>query len=169
VVATVFLIRGQNAQRGLGFRFPTESDTVKTITLVGQELAPGLIPRLLQGYHREFPALRVLARDGGTVRALEALANQAAAVGLLYRPPTRAEQELVKAAINDTVVYYPIALGGIALLSNPSSSVESLAMSDARSWRRATAFRPLMPRPDRPRVSLQVRCADTPAPEGRRL
>jgi ABC-type phosphate transport system substrate-binding protein len=136
VVAVVFLIRGQSAQRGLGFRLPTESDTVKTITLVGLELAPGLIPLLVQGYHREFPDLHVLTRDGGTVRALEALANRQAAVGLLYRPPTRAEQALVKSAVNDTVVYYPIALGGIALLGNPSSSLDALTMDDLRRFLR---------------------------------
>ena len=136
VVAVVFLIRGQSAQRGLGFRLPTESDTVKTITLVGLELAPGLIPPLVQGYHREFPDLHVLTRDGGTVRALEALANRQAAVGLLYRPPTRAEQALVKSAVNDTVVYYPIALGGVALLGNPSSGLDALAMDDLRRFLR---------------------------------
>ena len=136
VIAVVFLIRGQSAQRGLGFRLPTESDTVKTITLVGLELAPGLIPPLVQGYHREFPDLHVLPRDGGTVRALEALANREAEVGLLYRPPTRAEQAIVKSAVNDTVVYYPIALGGIALLGNPSSNLDALAMDDLRRFLR---------------------------------
>jgi ABC-type phosphate transport system substrate-binding protein len=134
VLAIVFLIRGQSVQRGLGLRFSTESDTVKTITLVGLELAPGLIPPLVEGYHREFPDLHVLTREGGTVRALEALANRQAAVGLLYRPPTRAEQALVKSAVNDTVVCYPIALGGIALLGNPSSGPTALAMDDLRRF-----------------------------------
>jgi ABC-type phosphate transport system substrate-binding protein len=136
VAAAVFLIRGQSAQRGLGFRLPTESDTVKTITLVGLELAPGLIPRLVEGYHREFPELRVLLRDGGTVRALEALANRQAAVGLLYRRPTRAEQEIVSSAIDDSVVVYPIALGGIALLANSMSGVRSMTMNDLRRFLR---------------------------------
>ncbi len=174
VVAVVFLIRGQSAQRGLGFRFPTESDTVKTITLVGLELAPGLIPPLVQGYHREFPDLHVLTRDGGTVRALEALANRDAAVGLLYRPPTRAEQAIVKSAVNDTVVYYPIALGGIALLGNPSSGLDALAMDDLRRFvrgeRDARFDRLYAPDPnqglwDAFRAGLGV-APDEPAPEG---
>lgn len=139
VIAAVFLIRGQTVQRGLGFRLPTESDTVKTITLVGRELAPELIPRLIQSYHREFPDLHVLAEDGGTAQALEALANRKAAVGLLYRPPTRAEQTLIKSAINDTVVCYPIALGGIAVLGNARTGVASMKVEELRTLLRDEA------------------------------
>ena len=116
VVAVVFLIRGQSAQRGVGFRLSTESDTVKTITLVGLELAPELVPALVR-IPAEFPGLHVHAQDGGTARALEALANRRAAVGLMYRPPTRDEQAIVMSAVNDSVLYFPVALGGIVVLA----------------------------------------------------
>lgn len=50
VMTIVFVLRGQKAQRGIGFRLPNESDTVTTITLMGRELAPGMVPRLAQNY-----------------------------------------------------------------------------------------------------------------------
>ena len=47
VMTFVFVLRGQKAQRGIGFRLPNESDTVTTIRLMGRELAPGMVPRLV--------------------------------------------------------------------------------------------------------------------------
>jgi ABC-type phosphate transport system substrate-binding protein len=134
VMAVVFIIRGQQVQRGLGLRLSNESDTVTTITLVGRELAPVMVPRLVSNYQREYPRLHVNVEDGGTVRALEALANRKAAVGLLYRPPTRAEQAIIRSAVNDSVLYFPVALGGIVVLVNPVSAVDSLTLGDLRGF-----------------------------------
>ena len=128
----VFVLRGQQAQRGIGFRLPNESDTVTTIKLVGRELAPNVVARMVANYEREYPKLHVVVGDGGSVRALEAIANRQAGVGLLYRPPTSAEQKLIKEAVGDTVVYYPIALGGIAAIANATWPVDSLALDDLR-------------------------------------
>jgi ABC-type phosphate transport system substrate-binding protein len=128
----VFVLRGQQAQRGIGFRLANESDTVTTITLVGRELAPNVVTRMVANYRREYPHLHVLVEDGGSVRALEAIANRRAGVGLLYRPPTGEEQKLIKQAVGDTVVYYPIALGGIAAVANESWPSDSLALDDLR-------------------------------------
>jgi phosphate transport system substrate-binding protein len=136
VIAVVFLVRALGEGRGLGFRFPTESDSVTTITLAGRDLAPTLIPELVEGYRRDFPHLHVLLEDGGTARAIEAMANRQAAVGLLYRPPLASEQRAVREAVRDTVEYYPIALGGIALLVNPASRLDSLTMDEVRAMAR---------------------------------
>ncbi len=95
----VFVLRGQQVQRGIGFRLPNESDTVTTIRLVGRELAPNMVTRMVANYEREYPHLHVLVGDGGSVRALEAIANGQAGVGLLYRPPTGAEQKIIKDAV----------------------------------------------------------------------
>ncbi len=132
VMAVVFIWRGQSVQRGLGFRFSTESDTVKTITVMGRELAPALLARLVSYYQRQFPHMSVDLQDGGTVRALEALANKKAAVGLLYRPPTSVEQSIIYAAVDDSVLYFPVALGGVVLLVHARSPVETLDMDDLR-------------------------------------
>jgi len=132
----VFVLRGQKAQRGIGFRLPNESDTVTTTKLVGRELAPGVVKRLVANYEREYPRLHVEVGDGGGARALEALANRQAGVGLLYRPPTSAEQKIIRAAVNDTVLCFPVALGGIAVLANTASVTDSLAMNDLRRFLR---------------------------------
>jgi len=134
VMAVVFIYRGQQVQRGVGFRLSNESDTVTTITLVGRELAPSVIPRLVSNYHRDYPRLHVIVEDGGTARALEAIANRPATVGLLYRPPTRSEQAIIRSAVNDSVLYFPVALGGIVVLVNAASAVDSLALDDLRGF-----------------------------------
>jgi ABC-type phosphate transport system substrate-binding protein len=91
---------------------------------------------MVENYQREYPKLHVLVGDGGSVRALEAIANRQAGVGLLYRPPTRAEQKLIQEAVNDTVVYFPVALGGIAVLANTAWPGDSLALDDFRRFLR---------------------------------
>jgi ABC-type phosphate transport system substrate-binding protein len=138
----VFLLRGQKAHRGIGFRLPNESDTVSTIRLIGSELAPGLVPRLVSDYERDYPRLHVLVEEGATVRALEALANRKAEVGLLYRPPTRVEQTIIDSAVDDSVLYFPIALGGIAVLANEKSSIDSLSLDVLRRFVRDDATVP---------------------------
>jgi ABC-type phosphate transport system substrate-binding protein len=132
----VFVLRGQQVQRGIGFQLANESDTVTTIKLVGRELAPSVVTRMVANYEREYPKLHVLVGDGGSVRALEAIANRQAGVGMLYRPPTRDEQKLIKQAVGDTVVYYPIALGGIAAIASGSSPADSLSLDDLRGFLR---------------------------------
>ena len=96
VIATVFIIRGQQERPGLGLRLPSESDTVTTITAAGRELAPDLMTELIDKYQDLYPKLHVILEDGGTVRALEELANRRAQVGLLYRLPTQEERRLVR-------------------------------------------------------------------------
>ncbi len=133
VIAAVFILRGQKEHPGLGLpRLPMESDTVTTITTVGRELAPELMPQLITKYHQLYPKLHVRLEDGGSVRALEAMANHRAEVGLLYRLPTAEERALMWSAVNDSVLCFPIALGGIVLLANSLSGVEHLAMDDLR-------------------------------------
>ncbi len=139
VMAAVFLLRGQKERPGLGLQLPVESDTVTTITTVGRELAPELMPQLIEKYHQLYPKLHVQLEDGGSVRALELLANRRAEVGLLYRLPTAEERALMRSAVNDSVLCFPIALGGIVLLANSLSGVESLAMEDLRGIARGRA------------------------------
>ncbi len=132
VIAAVFVIRGQQERPGLGIRLPSESDTVTTITAVGRELAPDLMPELIEKYHDLYPKLHVNLEDGGTVRALEDLANRRAQVGLLYRLPTLEERTIVRGAVGDSVLCFPFALGGIAVIANSLAGVESLDMEELR-------------------------------------
>src|SRR5688572_467020 len=134
IVVVVFALKGpgQRGGGGVGFRFSTESDTVKTITLAGLELAPELIPRVISDYEFGHPQLHVIAQDGGTARALEALVNRRASVGLMYRLPTPEERSIVLSAISDSVLCFPFALGGIAVLVNEHAAVDSLGENDLR-------------------------------------
>ena len=134
VMAVVFIYRGQQVQRGVGFRMSNESDTVTTITLVGRDLAPSVIPRLVSNYRRDYPRLHVNVEDGGTAWALEAIANRPATVGLLYRPPKHSEQAAIRSAVGDSVLCFPVALGGIAVLVNAASGVDSLMFDDLRGF-----------------------------------
>jgi ABC-type phosphate transport system substrate-binding protein len=134
VMAAVFIWRGQSVKRGTGIRFPTESDTVKTITLTGRELAPALMATLVSNYQRQYPDLHVVLDDGGTTRALEALANGNAAVGLLYRPPTGIEQSVIYGAVDDSVIYFPVALGGIVVFGHPESGLRMMDVDDLRRF-----------------------------------
>jgi ABC-type phosphate transport system substrate-binding protein len=135
VVVVVIVLRGpafRTTGGGAGFRFPTESDTVKTITLSGVELAPELVPRLISDYTWSFPQLHIIPVEGGTARALEALANHRASVGLMYRPPNREERDIMLSAVKDSVLYFPIALGGIEVLAHDGTGVDSLDANDLR-------------------------------------
>jgi ABC-type phosphate transport system substrate-binding protein len=139
VIAAVFVIRGQQQRPGLGIRLPSESDTVTTITAAGRELAPDLMQQLVDSYHEFYPKFHVLLADGGTVRALEQLANRRAQVGFLDRLPTADERRIVYSVVGDSVLCFPIALGGIAILTNSLGGVESVAMTELRHLARDKA------------------------------
>lgn len=133
VVVVVIVLRGPALRMGgTGFRFSTESDTVKTITVAGVELAPELVPRIISDYTWAFPKLHVKTIEGGTARALEAMANHRAQVGLMYRPPNSDERAIMLSAVKDSVLYFPIALGGIEILSRDGTGVDSLTADDLR-------------------------------------
>lgn len=133
VVVVVIVLRGPALRTGgTGFRFSTESDTVKTITLSGVELAPELVPRIIHDYTFGAPGMHVNTIEGGTARALEAMANRKAAVGLLYRPPTREERSIMLSAVKDSVLCFPIALGGIEILAHDGTGPDSLRADDLR-------------------------------------
>jgi ABC-type phosphate transport system substrate-binding protein len=140
VVVAVVVLRGPALRTGgVGFRFSTESDTVKTITLAGVELAPELVPRIISDYTWGSPGLHVNTIEGGTARALEAMANHRAAVGLMYRPPNREERALMLSAVKDSVLCFPIALGGIEILAHDGAGPDSLSEDDLRRALRGEA------------------------------
>jgi ABC-type phosphate transport system substrate-binding protein len=133
VVVVVIVLRGPALRTGgSGFRFSTESDTVKTITLAGVDLAPELMPRIISDYTWASPGLHVNTLEGGTARALEAMANHRAQVGLLYRLPNRDERSILLSAVKDSVLCFPIALGGIEILAHDGTGPDSLSAEDLR-------------------------------------
>lgn len=140
VVVVVIVLRGPALRMGgTGFRFSTESDTVKTITLAGVELAPELVPRIISDYEFASPGLHVNVVEGGTARALQEMANHRAQVGLMYRLPKPDERAIMMAAVKDSVLCFPIALGGIEILAHNGAGPDSLAEADLRRALRGDA------------------------------
>jgi ABC-type phosphate transport system substrate-binding protein len=50
----------------------------------------------------------------------------------MYRPPTREEKSIVMSAVRDSVLYFPIALGGIEVLAHDGSGPDSLEADELR-------------------------------------
>ncbi|MGQ0722911.1 MAG: PstS family phosphate ABC transporter substrate-binding protein [Candidatus Eiseniibacteriota bacterium] len=102
-----------------------------TLVVSGTSLAPDLVARLVEQYRREYPDVEVTARPGGTTHALEDLLNGRADVAFLGRPPTDHEARIIRER-GDSVLTFPIALGGVAVLAGTPSAFESLSLEDLR-------------------------------------
>jgi ABC-type phosphate transport system substrate-binding protein len=118
---------------------------VGALTIAGLDLAPVLIPRLVEEYRALYPGIDLRVHSGGTRQALQELANHEAAVAFLNRLPTPEERRAIS-AVTDTVETYPVALGGIEVLCSAEGGPDSLTVGDLRAWLGGTATRP---RPDR--------------------
>jgi phosphate transport system substrate-binding protein len=116
-----------------------------SLVVSGTSLAPDLVTRLVEQYRREYPDVEVTARPGGTTHALEDLLNGRADVAFLGRPPTDHEAKIIRER-GDSVVTFPIALGGVAVLAGSSSTFESFSLEDLR---RVLAGRPASLDPER--------------------
>lgn len=130
VLAALFLLRGPLGVERLLPHAPEETDSARSLTVAGVDLAPDLLPRLLAAYGREYPGLDIRTSGGGTAQALEALINRRADVALLSRPPSGDEQALFRSADGDTALWFTIALGGIVLLTRADGPAESLSVAD---------------------------------------
>jgi phosphate transport system substrate-binding protein len=128
VAAAAFLfIRGFGPRSGSP-PFSPFSTIDSSLTVTGLDLAPDLIHDLLNAYAEDYPRLTIHLKGGGTTQGLEALANKRAQVAFLSRPPTRAEQDLFRSAGKDTALWFPVAVGGMVLVRNAASPVESLSL-----------------------------------------
>lgn len=123
VIAVLFLTRGDPRWNAL---FRARGGGGDTLVVAGRDLAPGLVDRLTENYRRDYPQLTVTVRDGGTNRALEDLVNRRANVAFLVRPPSPREQDLFRSVNGDSAVWYPVALGGIALLAGGTGNAVTL-------------------------------------------
>ncbi len=116
------------------------------MVLAGLDLAPGLIPRLADEYHKLYPEVAFRVNRGGTKHALQDLINREADVAFLSRPLT-ADEEAIVHSVGDSTLSYPIALGGIAVLAALGLPADSLQVDDLRRLmvgERARRFAPGM-------------------------
>jgi ABC-type phosphate transport system substrate-binding protein len=103
----------------------------RTLTLAGLDLAPALIPRIVDAYRVLYPEIQFKLLPGGTRQALEDLFNLRADVAFTSRPMTAEELQIVQ-AIGDTALTFPVALGGIGVLGAAGSPPESLSVEGLR-------------------------------------
>ena len=113
---------------------PTESPRPSNRLIVaGLDLAPVLIPRLVDAYQRLYPELDIRMQRGGTRKALEDLFNRRADVAFLRRP-MKNEDIVIVQAIGDTALSFPVELGAIAVLISREVEIDSLSVADLREW-----------------------------------
>jgi ABC-type phosphate transport system substrate-binding protein len=115
----------------------------KTLTVAGIDLAPSLIPRIVDAYRVLYPRIQFRLLPGGTRQALEDLFNLRADVAFTSRPMTPEELRIVH-AIGDSALSFPIALGGIAILGSLGAAPDSLSVDELRAILRGDAA-PLRP------------------------
>lgn len=104
----------------------------KTLTLAGIDLAPTLIPRIVDAYRVLYPQIQFRLLPGGTRQSLEDLFNLRADVAFTSRPMTAEELRIVH-SIGDSALSFPIALGGIAVLGTAGAEPDSLSIDELRA------------------------------------
>jgi ABC-type phosphate transport system substrate-binding protein len=104
-----------------------------TVLVAGLDLAPVLIPQLADDYRRQYSWVDLRILGGGSRQALEDLVNGRVAVAFMNRLPTEEEKEIISTVV-DSVETYPIALGGIAILSAKDGNLDSLTTVELVAW-----------------------------------
>jgi ABC-type phosphate transport system substrate-binding protein len=132
VVAVLYVVRGEPDWRAVGRLLGGARDGPAELIVAGSDLAPRLIPPLLDHYRRDYPDLTVNLTGGGTNQALEDLLNRRADVAFLLRPPTAEEQAQLRAVDGDTAVVVAIAIGGLAVVTAAGADSSALDLAAVR-------------------------------------
>jgi ABC-type phosphate transport system substrate-binding protein len=135
---------------GFRNRLPSLGAPVRSgseLIVSGLDLAPVLIPRISAEYRRQYPSVDLRILGGGMRQALEDLVNDRAELAFLNRLPSPEEKKII-ASVVDSVETYPIALGGIAVLSARAGGADSVTTAALRSWLKGRTV-PEAKRPER--------------------
>jgi len=130
VVAAFLIVRSGKDWR-LPFGTKTGSSSLGTgaLPISGLDVAPDLIRVLAADYGQEYPKQHIDLQNGGTNQALEALINHQSDVAFQLRPPSPSEQALFQKTDGDTMLWYPVALGGLVIVRakpGPAVTVDDL-------------------------------------------
>jgi ABC-type phosphate transport system substrate-binding protein len=98
------------------------------LVVCGLDTAPELIARIAAFYRGLYPEAGLATRPGGTVTALEDLLNRRADVAFISRPPSALEDSVIRSA-GDSLLLFPVALGGTLVLAPEASGLESLSVA----------------------------------------
>jgi phosphate transport system substrate-binding protein len=131
VLITLVAFRVVPALRARLAHRETVGKSANVLRVAGLDLAPALIPRIAETYRTLYPEVKLSVLRGGTRQALEDLFNGRADVAFTSRPMTQEEVAIVH-SIGDTALSFPIALGGIAVLTSRRIPVDSLRVTDLK-------------------------------------
>ncbi len=104
----------------------------RPLVVAGLDLAPRLIPRIVDEYEQLYPQVSIRVLGGGTKHALEDLLNRRADVAFLSRPLTPDEAAIARSVGDSAMTSYPVALGGIAVLAAADAPIDSIRVEDLR-------------------------------------
>jgi len=133
VIAVLFAVRGMPDWGALRRLASGETGGPTALTIAGGDLAPPLVASLVAHYRSDYPALTVHLTRGATNQALEDLVNRRADVAFLLRPPTGTEQAELRSVDGDTVIWAPVAIGAVALVSAAGADTTALDLDAVRS------------------------------------
>jgi len=110
----------------------------ESLTISGLDVAPDLIARAVSEYQSLYPDLEIETRGGGTLHAVDDLLNGRADVAFLSRPLTDGELTIVRGT-RDSVLAFPVALGGVGVVAAEGVGLDSLPLGVLRDWVREIA------------------------------
>jgi len=123
--------------------WPTMSTTMKRLEGVGKtsdgqiilsgiDNAPGFVIETVAQFKTQYPKIEMTMTAGGTITALEDLLNGRADVAILSRAPTAREEEIA-IGHGDSLLVFPVALGGISILANRSGGLATLSVEQLKA------------------------------------
>ncbi len=129
-----FMLRGRVDWGLLAHRVSSTTATAdSTLTIGGIDVAPYLAETMIRRYRDYYPTLRIDTRPGTTVQALQDLVDGKADAVFLARPPSAADQAAFRKSSGDTATWYPIALGALLVVAEPTSADSSVTMAELKA------------------------------------
>jgi ABC-type phosphate transport system substrate-binding protein len=101
------------------------------IVISGSDNAANLVMESIAQFKSDYPKIEMSMNGGGTISALEDLLNRRADVAILSRPPLPREIEIATGH-GDSLLFFPVALGGISLLAHRQSAIASVSVDHLR-------------------------------------
>jgi phosphate transport system substrate-binding protein len=102
-----------------------------TIVISGSDNAPNLVIETIAQFKSDYPKIEMSMAGGGTIAALEDLLNRRADVAVLSRPPSPREIEIASEH-GDSLLFFPVALGGISLLAHRQNAIAAVSVDHLR-------------------------------------
>jgi len=127
-----FVFRSRVDWQQLAHRAGSSGPPDTTLVVAGADVAPLLADNIVHRYRRDYPRLRIDLRGGTTAQALQDLIDARAHAIFFARPPSSGEQGDFTRVTGDTVIWYPIAVGAILVVSAPDHADTVVSLETLR-------------------------------------